>query len=65
MAAIRNELRQNDQGKVEVWTNLGDILDWLDTLPSAARSPVAAGTAMEIKQMLLDQFDNAVPAQLA
>jgi hypothetical protein len=63
MATIRNELRQNEQGEPEVWANLGDILDWLGTLPSNANHPAAAGAALEIKQMLLDQFGNATVVQ--
>lgn len=59
MAVIRNELRQNEKGEPEVWANLGDILDWLDTLPSHTSSVVAAGAALEIKQALLEQFANA------
>jgi hypothetical protein len=57
MVVIRNEIRKNEQGDVEVWANLGDILDWLDTLPSATSSQPAAGPATEIKRM--QQFDNA------
>lgn len=63
MAVIRNELRQNDQGEPEVWANLGDILDWLDTLPTQSNHPVAAGAALEIKQALLAQFSNATVVQ--
>jgi hypothetical protein len=63
MATIRNELRQKEQGEPEVWANLGDILDWLGTLPSNANHPAAAGAALEIKQMLLDQFGNATVVQ--
>jgi hypothetical protein len=59
MAVIRNELRQNEQGEPEVWANLGDILDWLDTLPQHSNHPAAAGAALEIKQILLAQFSNA------
>jgi hypothetical protein len=59
MVVIRNEIRKNEQGDVEVWANLGDILDWLDSLPSATSSPAAAGAATEIKRTLLEQFDNA------
>jgi hypothetical protein len=59
MAVIRNELRQTEQGEPEVWANLGDILDWLDTLPSQTSHPAAAGVALEIKQMLLDAVGNA------
>jgi hypothetical protein len=59
MVVIRNEIRKNEQGDVEVWANLGDIRDWLDSLPSATNSPTAAGAATEIKRMLLEQFDNA------
>jgi hypothetical protein len=63
MATIRSELRQNEQGEPEVWANLGDILDWLDTLPQHSNHPAAAGVALEIKQMLLDQFGNATVVQ--
>jgi hypothetical protein len=60
---IRNEIRKNDQGEGEVWANLGDILDWLDTLPAEATHPAAAGAAMEIKRMLLEQFSSATREQ--
>lgn len=63
MATIRNHLRQNEQGEPEVWANLGDILDWLDTLPGHSNHPVAAGAALEIKQALLEQFGNATVVQ--
>jgi hypothetical protein len=56
---IRNKLLLNDEGKPEVWTNLGDVLDWLQTLPEHAGSPIAAGAAIEIKGMLLEQFTDA------
>jgi hypothetical protein len=59
MAVIRNELRQNEQGEPEVWANLGDIFDWLDTLPSHTTHQAAAGVALEIKQMLLEAVGNA------
>lgn len=59
MATIRNGLRQSDQGEPEVWANLGDILDWLDTLASPGSHPAGAKAALEIKQMLLEQFGNA------
>lgn len=55
---IRNEIRKSEQG--EVWANLGDILDWLDTLPSQTASPAAAGAALEIKEMLMRQFSSAI-----
>lgn len=61
---IRNEIRMNNQGEGEVWTNLGDILDWLEELPSHSNHPVAAGAALEIKQALLQQFDQATTAYL-
>lgn len=59
VAVIRNELRKNEQGEPEVWANLGDILDWLDTLVSQAVVPAAAGVTLEIKNALLEQFSNA------
>jgi hypothetical protein len=59
MVEIRSEIRQNEQGDGEVWANLGDILDWLDTLPSQSDHPSAAGAALEIKRMLLERFGDA------
>jgi hypothetical protein len=32
-------LRKNDQGEDEVWVNLGDVLDWLNTLPPRRSTP--------------------------
>jgi hypothetical protein len=61
---IRNEIRLNDQGEAEVWANLGDILGWLDTLPEHTSHPVAAGTALEIRQILLQQIDRAATETL-
>jgi hypothetical protein len=63
MAVIRNELRQSEQGDPEVWANLGDILDWLDTLASPGSHPAGAKAALEIKQMLLEQLTNAAVLQ--
>ncbi len=63
MATIRNHLRQNEQGEPEVWANLGDILDWLDTLASPDNHPAGAKAALEIKQILLEQFSNATVVQ--
>ena len=62
--AIHNELRQNEQGETEVWANLGDILNWLATLPEQTDHLAAAGVALEIRQMLLDQLGAAVQALL-
>jgi hypothetical protein len=58
MATIRNEMREVD-GEPEIWTNLGDVLDWLETLPQHSNNRIAAGVALEIRQMLLDQVSNA------
>jgi hypothetical protein len=63
VATIRNHLRQNEQGEPEVWANLGDILDWLDTLASPGNHPAGAKAALEIKQILLEQFSNATVVQ--
>lgn len=60
---IRNEMRVNDDGEPEVWTNLGDLLDWLADLPNHARINIAAGVALEIREMLLQQFDTAEVVQ--
>ncbi len=57
MADIRGEMRAPDKsetGEPEIWVNLGDVLHWLDELPSQANSPVAAEVAAEIRQMLYD-----------
>ncbi len=59
MPVIRNELRQNELGEPEVWTNLGDILDWLDKLISEAVTPTAAGVTQEIRNALFEQFGSA------
>jgi hypothetical protein len=59
MVTIRNEMRMGVDGEPEVWTNLGDVLEWLDTLPENTHNRVAAATALEIRQMLLDQVTNA------
>jgi hypothetical protein len=60
---IRSEIRKTGPSEGEVWANLGDILDWLDTLPAEATHPAAAGAAMEIKRMLLEQFSDAARKQ--
>jgi hypothetical protein len=52
-------MRVDDYGKPEIWTNLGDILDWLESLPKWCNNRVAAGAALEIRQMLFDQIGNA------
>ena len=31
MVSIHSEMRVTPEGEPEVWANLGDILDWLDT----------------------------------
>lgn len=59
MVTIRNEIRNNDRGKPEVWINFGDPFDWLDTLPAYAKHPAAAGASQDIKKMLLEQFGDA------
>jgi hypothetical protein len=63
VATIRNHLRQNEPGEPEVWANLGDILDWLDTLASPGNHPAGTKAALEIKQMLLEQLSNATVVQ--
>lgn len=56
---IRSELRKDERGEPEIWTNLGDILDWLETLPSQTGSPVAASVALDIKRMLMEHIRDA------
>ena len=53
---IRNEPRVNDEGEPEVWTNLDDVLDWLQSLSEQTHDRIAANAALQIRQMLLDQF---------
>jgi hypothetical protein len=60
MVVMRNHIRKNDQGEPEVWINFDDLLSWLDELPMHANVPAAAGVATEIKNLLLEQFGNAV-----
>lgn len=62
MVVIHNHIRKNDAGEGEVWVNLGDVLDWLDTLQ--AKHPAAAGATLEIKQALLQQFSDAVREEI-
>lgn len=62
---IRSEMRLNDQGAPEMWSNLGDILDWLEELPALTDNRIAGAAALEIRQALLDSFDDAEPAQAA
>jgi hypothetical protein len=52
-------MRENDKGDPEVWTNLGDILTWLDELPRWTGHRVAADVAAEIRQMLYDSVVRA------
>jgi len=61
MATIRSELRVGDEGEPEVWSNLGDILLWLDSLPAETNNRIAAEVAHEIRDML---FDSARGAEL-
>jgi hypothetical protein len=49
---IRNELREGPNGEPEVWTNLGDILAWLDSLPEHTNNRIAAVVSQEIREML-------------
>ena len=52
MHVIRHELRENDEGEPEVWTNLGDVLNWLDRLPEHTDHRIAAAVAAEIRPIL-------------
>jgi hypothetical protein len=60
MVVMRNHTRMNDQGEPEVWINFDDLLTWLDELPMHANVPAAAGAATEIKNLLIEQFGNAL-----
>ena len=49
------ELREDETtGDVEMWANLGDILTWLDSLPSFTVNRIPAEFSHEIRQMLYD-----------
>jgi hypothetical protein len=56
-ATIRHRIRKNDQGEGEVWIDFADLLDWLDELAAGPNN--GAGAALEIKEMLLEQFGKA------
>ena len=55
---IHSELRVTN-GEPEVWANLGDIVDWLETLPQHTDNRIAADVALEIKQMLMNAVEGA------
>lgn len=59
MATINSEMRTGPGGEPEVWANLGDILDWLDSLPTQTNNQIAEAVAMEIRQMLFGAVENA------
>jgi hypothetical protein len=58
MVTIRSELRR-DEAELEVWANLGDVLDWLDSLPEQTSNRIAAELAMEIREMLFGAVKSA------
>ena len=64
LVTIRNHIRKNQQGEGEAWVNLVDVLDWLQEAPAHANDPAATGAALEIRQMLLQQFSDAVDQHL-
>lgn len=59
MVTIRGEMRQNAQGDPEIWKHLGDIFDWLDSLPAETDNRIAAVVATEIREMLYSSIQNA------
>jgi hypothetical protein len=63
VVVIRTELRKTGEGEGETWANLGDILDWLDTVRAHTPSPVAGDVALAIKRRLLDAVGNAEVVQ--
>lgn len=58
MAEIRGELREVE-GEREIWVNLGDVLNWLDSLPAQTSNRIAASVATEIREMLFAYVSNA------
>ncbi len=59
MDKIRSELREGENGEPEVWTNLGDLLTWLDSLPEKTDNRIAAAVTMEIREMLFNMVGDA------
>jgi len=59
VVSIHSEMRVTPEGEPEVWANLGDILDWLDTLPENTSNCIAGAVASEIRQMLFESVDHA------
>jgi hypothetical protein len=59
VVTINQEMREGPNGEPEVWANLGDILDWLDTLPALSNDRIAAAVAMEIRERLFESVKNA------
>jgi hypothetical protein len=59
MVTIRSELRKGAEGEAEMWTNLGDILTWLDSLPAQTNNRIAAAVAQEIREMLFESVKDA------
>jgi len=59
VVSIHSEMRVTPEGEPEVWANLGDILDWLDTLPENTSNRIAGAVASEIRQMLFESVDHA------
>jgi hypothetical protein len=47
------------EGEPEIWTNLGDVLHWLDSLPEHTNHRIAAEVALEIREMLFNSVKNA------
>jgi hypothetical protein len=59
VVSIRSEMRIGADGEPELLANLGDILDWLDTLPARTDNRIAAAVAYEIRKMLFESVDEA------
>ncbi|HEV7567180.1 MAG TPA: hypothetical protein VGO31_14620 [Microbacteriaceae bacterium] len=56
---IRSDLRAGEGTEPEIWANVGDILDWLDTLPQHTDNRVVAAVSTEIREMLFSAVANA------
>jgi len=56
---IRIELRERATGEREMWTNLADILKWLEELPASTNNRIMLPVALEIRHMLVVAIRNA------
>lgn len=56
---LRLSGNRTEDGTVEIWCNLGDLVDWLETFSEVARSPQHADAALDIRAVLIDSVKRA------